>query len=478
MIKKKIAVIGAGPAGITAGYELAKAGHQVLVFETSDQVGGMARSIKLWDQIVDIGPHRFFSSDTRVNELWLELAGKDYEMVDRLTRIYYNRKFYDYPIKAINALKNLGIWEAGLCVLSYIGAVMNRKPIENTFEGWVTDKFGRRLFIHFFKTYSEKLWGISCKELDADFAAQRIKKLSLWEAIKNAVLGGGSKKHKTLVDQFAYPLEGTGMIYNRMQTFIESHGGNVLLKNAVEKIIVKSGKACGLKLVNGDTHEFDYILSSMPLSLAVMKLDEAPNEIVEKAKMLRFRNTIIVYLNVAAKNLFPDNWLYIHSKELEFGRLTNFRNWLPSINGNSPNTILALEYWCYDNDELWKMKDEELIDLAKKEVRLTGLVGKSEILNGSVYHIPRCYPVYSTGYKEILLPIENYLKTLNNIDFIGRYGAFKYNNQDHSILMGILGAENAIAGEKRHNLWDINTDYENYQESSVITKIGLVKKGV
>lgn len=470
----KIAVIGAGPAGMTAAYELSKKLNQIDVFELSPSVGGMAKTIELWNQKVDIGPHRFFSNDTRVNELWLEVVGKDYEMVDRLTRIYYNKKFFHYPIKAFNALTNLGIFKAASCMMYYgIEKISPTKDI-STFEGWVTNRFGKKLYQVFFKTYTEKLWGIPCNILDADFAAQRIKKFSLGEAIKSALFGN-SGKHKTLVDQFAYPHGGTGMVYERMAAFVKSKGGNVFLNTAVKKINTKNGVAFEIELEDGTTKTYDHVISSMPLSLMVSRLPEVPPAIKKAADSLKYRNTIIVYLNVQAKNLFPDNWLYVHSSDLLMGRLTNFRNWVPGLYNKEESTICALEYWCYNEDDFWNWSNEDLIQLGKEELRKTGLIGNAEISDGYVYKIPRCYPVYSTGYKEILKPIEDYLSSVKNLHVIGRYGAFKYNNQDHSILMGKLAAENILNGTK-HNLWEINTDYEDYQESSVITKTGLEKK--
>ncbi|MCO5258655.1 MAG: FAD-dependent oxidoreductase [Crocinitomicaceae bacterium] len=470
----KIAIIGAGPAGMTAAYQLSKEIKDIDLYEATSSVGGMAKSIDLWNQKVDIGPHRFFSNDTRINELWLEVADKDFEMVDRLTRIYYNKRFFHYPIKAFDALKNLGIPKATACIISYGAEKISPTKDTSTFEGWVRNRFGKKLYSIFFKTYTEKLWGIPCNTLDADFAAQRIKKFSLGEAIKTAVFGN-SGKHKTLVDQFAYPHGGTGMIYERMAEFVRMKGGNILLNTPIKRVLTKDNKAYAIELEDGTIKEYDHIISSMPLSLMVTRLPEVPENIKLAASKLNFRNTIIVYLNVQAKDLFPDNWLYVHSADLRMGRLTNFRNWVPQINGQEQSTICALEYWCYDDDDFWKWDSDKLIELGKEELRKTGLIKDAEISDGFVYKIHRCYPVYSKGYKEILTPVEDYLKSIENLHVIGRYGAFKYNNQDHSILMGMLVAEN-ILQNKNHNLWNINTDYDDYQESSVITKTGLVKE--
>lgn len=472
MNRKKVAVIGAGPAGITAAYELAKAGVEVHVYEAAPSVGGLARTLDLWDQKIDIGPHRFFSNDTRVNKLWLEVVGKDYRMVDRLTRIYYKKKFFYYPLKPFDALFKLGVGTATLCMGSYFKERIAPTKQDGSFESWVTGRFGKRLYRIFFKTYTEKLWGISCTELDADFAAQRIKKLSLWEAVKNGIFKGKKNKHKTLVDQFAYPIAGTGMVYERMEKYVNANGGKVNLNTPIERVLTKNNKAYAVELQNGNVVEYDEIISSMPFSLMVSRLPEVPNEIKEKANSLTYRNTVIVFLQVEAKNLFPDNWLYVHANDLQTGRITNFRNWVPEINNGKDTTIIAMEYWCYNEDQLWMDTHEKLIDLGKNELLKTGLIGNAKITDGFVYKIPRCYPVYSRGYKDQLKPVEKYLSSVNNLHVIGRYGAFKYNNQDHSILMGLLAAENITRGTK-HDLWEINTDYEDYQEKSTITASGL-----
>jgi len=475
----KVAVIGAGPAGMTAAYELSK--HlgskisQLDVYEKSDSVGGLSRSIELWDQRVDLGPHRFFSHDTKINRLWLEVVKDRYEIVNRQTRIYYKQRFFDYPIKAFNALRGLGLFEAARCLISYMLERMAPTRDTSTFEGWVTSRFGKRLFTIFFKTYSEKLWGIPCTMLDSDFAAQRIKKLSLFEAIKNALFQGSGNKHATLVDQFAYPVGGTGSVYEAMQTFVENQGGRVLLNTGVEKVITREKKVRSLQLENGEVRVYDQVVSSMPISHLVERLPEVPEEILKLSEKLTFRNTILVYLRVDRSDLFADQWLYVHDPSVEVGRVTNFRNWIPSVYGSSDSTVLCMEYWCYFEDKLWSMEPEQLIKLAADEIVRTGLVSEGEVAEGEIVRLPRCYPVYFSGYRDILEPIEKYLSTLAGLHVIGRYGAYKYNNQDHSILMGLRASENIIEGAE-NNLWSINTDYEVYQEASVITKTGLVTK--
>ena len=470
--KKKVGVVGAGPAGLTAAYLLCKKGFAVDVYEADTEVGGMCKTIELWNNKVDIGPHRFFSNDRRVNELWLDVVGSDYEMVSRLTRIFYKGKYFDYPLKPVNAFVNLGPVETTRCLLSYAQQRFTNGVECDDFERWVTKRFGYRLYSIFFKTYSEKLWGIPCTELDVDFAAQRIKKLSLYEAVKNAFFGGGG--HKTLVDEFAYPVGGTGMVYQKMADKIKEAGGRVMTSTPIKKICVEEGSVKGMQLSNGKELSYDSIISTMPLTHLVRTMDDVPSNVREKVEGLKFRNTIIVYLNIAGKNLFPDNWLYVHSSELRTGRITNFRNWVPQI-CKTDTTILALEFWSNNDEELWQLDDAQLIDLAKKDIQKTGLIGNCTILDGAVYRVPKCYPVYQKGYKQNMDVIQPWLNTIQNLQAIGRYGSFKYNNQDHSILMGILASEN-LAENKSHNLWDVNTDYESYQESTCITKTGLMKQ--
>lgn len=459
---KTIAIVGAGPAGLSAAYKLIKSGIKVDVYDADNQVGGMAKTINLWGQLVDLGPHRFFSKDPRVNNFWLEIVDDEYSMVKRQTRIYYKEKFFDYPLKPFNALKNLGFLESSNCILSFFLAKLIPGKNLSTFEGWVTNRFGSRLFEIFFKSYSEKLWGISCKEIDADFARQRIKKFSLVEAIKSALFGNKTNKHKTLVDQFAYPKHGTGFVYNRIASVIQNHGSKLILNTPIKAI--GSGidnKKPYLKFINGEKKNYDHIISTMPIT-SLIKGMEAPSNVINHAKSLSFRNTILVYLLIKGTNPFPDQWIYIHSSKLKTGRITNFKNWNCSINNKKSETILCLEYWCYEHDNIWKESNENLISLATNEIIKTKLVKSENVKDGYILRVPKCYPLYKSGYKEHLKPIENFLSKQNGLSVIGRYGAFKYNNQDHSILMGILAAENITKGTN-HNLWELNTDYE-YQK--------------
>jgi protoporphyrinogen oxidase len=469
-----IAVIGAGPAGLTAAYVLARATPNVHVYEASSSVGGMARSFELWGQTVDLGPHRYFSRDKRVNQLWLEVVGNDYAMVNRTTRILHKGRFFNYPLDALDALPKLGLVEALRCGLSYAKEKTRRSSTGDSFESWVCQRFGKRLFEIFFKSYSEKLWGIPCSELDADFAAQRIKKFSLGAAIQGALRARNRAQHRTLVDQFAYPLGGTGMVYERMAKSIEDRGGTVLLRTPVQRVLVKDDRAYGIEMPNGEQRHYDTVISTMPLTHLVTRIPDVPSEIRQHADRLTFRNTIVVYLEVMSDGLFDDNWVYVQDPDVLAGRITNFRNWVPELYGERTSSILALEYWCNNDDSLWSKADETLIDLAQKEIRATTLVGNDiPIERGAVYRIPKCYPVYRRGYRDELAPVQKYLSGIDGLQAIGRYGAFKYNNQDHSILMGLLAADNVLNSQE-NDLWGVNCDYDSYQEECRITETGLV----
>lgn len=460
----KIAVIGAGPAGLTAAYELSRRGHEVEIFEASPQVGGMARSFELWETRVDLGPHRFFSGDPRVNTLWHDLVGPDFQMVDRMTRIFHSGKFFDYPLRPMNALARLGLIESARCMMSYAGQTVKnflKPPEKKSFEDWVVAAFGRRLFELFFKDYSEKLWGIACGELDVDFAAQRIQRFSMGRAVLSA-LGLERVIHKTLVHRFPHPLKGAGIIYERMAVRIRERGGVIHLNRPVSGL---GGDGRSLRLADGTTSTYDHIVSTMPLTALCRTLPDLPDALSRPLNQLGYRNTILVYLRIDDPDLFPDQWLYIQSPEVRLGRVTNFRNWPNGQSTPGGHSILALEYWDNADGSLWNSPDEALVKLAGEEIRQIGLLRGAEIEDATVVRVPKCYPVYRKGYRTWLAEIVGHLRTNHpHLSLIGRYGAFKYNNQDHSILMGILAAEN-ISGEANHDLWEVNTDYQSYQES-------------
>jgi protoporphyrinogen oxidase len=464
----KVLIIGAGPAGLSCGYELSKQGIDVEIYEASENVGGMARSFDLWGQKVDLGPHRFFSKEKHVNQFFRELIKEEYTLVNRQTRIFYRNRFFDYPLKLFNVLKNLPFSTIVKILWDYL--LVRIKPIKtpSTFEEWVINRFGEKLFETFFKSYSEKLWGIPCSKIDASWAAQRIKSLSLIDAIIFAIKGDKQNKHKTLVDQFAYPKNGTGQLYENCAKSIIKNGGKIHLNQPVKNVSINSSNTViGIVLKDDTIVEGDIIVSSMPLTSLIKGFINIPSKVSKACDQLYFRNTILVYLEIDAINLFKDNWIYVHSPTVKHGRITNFRNWCPSLYQNKNTSILCLEFWAFESEEIWKMSDEELSQIAKEELRLLDLIPKtSKIIQSKVIRVPKCYPVYEIGYQNHLKVLEEYISEFKNIIPIGRYGAFKYNNQDHSILMGVLAAQNIITNDNI-NLWDINTDTEYQEEGKV-----------
>ena len=467
-----VAVIGAGPAGLAAAYELGKYGIRTELFEASPNVGGMARSFELWGQTVDLGPHRFFSSDARVNRLWLEVVQNEYRMVDRQTRIYYGGVLFDYPLRAANVLKKLGVMESMRCGASYIRQQCRPKRLARSFEEWTIARFGERLFRTFFKTYSEKVWGIPCDRLDADFAAQRIRKLSLFEAVRNSFSRRSSTQHATLIDRFAYPLRGTGSVYEMMAERIQAAGGTIHRNSPVREVVPLPDGSIELSFDSGKRKNYQHVVSSMPLTHLLRALPNVPPEVSAASDALRFRNTILVYLQVESSQLFSDQWLYVHAPELEVGRITNYRNWVPELYGDDPHTILSLELWCNPGDEKWQQPDEVHIKKAIHDLHATGLIKQAQISASCVVRVPNCYPIYDLGYKDQTNVVIKHLLKLPQLHIIGRAGAFKYNNQDHSLLMGILAAENIALG-RENDLWNVNTD-DNYQEAAIIDETGLV----
>jgi len=465
-----IYILGAGPAGLAAAYTLTQQGQSVVVVERDDRVGGLAKSIKYQGFILDYGPHRFYTKLAPVLKLWDDVLGSEQVTVPRLTRIYYGRKYFNYPLKAIETLLALGIVESLRIIGSYAQTRLFPSAHPQNFSEWVSARFGKRLFEIFFEAYTEKLWGIPCTEISADWAAQRIKGLSLLKAIRNALFGNDGKV-KTLIDQFQFPRLGSGQLYDKIEDSLRQYHQSVLLNTEVVQLHHEGQRVTQLTLKNRQTGEESTVacggvISSVPISLLLgqMMTPPPPEQIVSYARSLKFRNTVLVYLMVEGNALFPDNWLYINEPSVQVGRVTNFANWSPDMLPNSHQTPLCCEYWCNFDDPMWQQPEADLVQLAAQELRKIGLLHHEQISGGFIVRLPRTYPIYTGDYQVALTEIQSYLKRFENVQLVGRYGAFKYNNQDHSLLMGILAAENVLTPGK-HNLWAVNSDSDYVEEA-------------
>jgi protoporphyrinogen oxidase len=467
--EKKVVVIGGGPAGLTASYMLSQAGIPSLVLEKDNIVGGISRTVNFKDYRFDIGGHRFFTKIPEVEKFWKDVLGPDFLRRKRLSRIFYNRKFFYYPLKPFNALLGLGIGNCFLVGGSYILARIFPSKNEETFEEWVSNRFGKRLYNIFFKTYTEKVWGIPCNEIRAEWAAQRIKGLSLTSAVKNALIkprnGDRNGVIKTLIDEFDYPKFGPGMMWEAVADRIRENGSEVWLGAEVVGIRTSNGAVTALEVKrNGKTELVagtDFI-SSMPIREAVRKFKPAVSrEFLDAAGSLNYRDFLTVALVIDKAEMFPDNWIYIHDPQVKVGRIQNFKNWSPHMVPTPDKTCVGLEYFCFEGDELWNTPDDRLVEYAKDELEALGFAKKADVEDGTVVRMPKAYPVYDAVYKESLNDVRKFLDGIPNFQLVGRNGQHKYNNQDHSMLTAMLAAENVQGA--RHDLWQVNGDPE-YQE--------------
>jgi protoporphyrinogen oxidase len=441
----------------------------------TDYVGGISRTVNYHGYRFDIGGHRFFSKSQEVEELWTEILGADLLQRSRSSKIYYGGKFYSYPLKPFEALAKLGVGESCFCLFSFLVARINPTRNPKSFEDWVVNQFGRRLFRIFFKTYTEKVWGIPTTELSADWAAQRIKGLSLSAAVINAFKGKSEGAViKTLIDTFSYPRLGPGQMWEKTAADIRFRGGQIEMGETVTKIRHEAGRitsiesngAAGMRSFTAD----QYILS-MPLQETVLAFDPPlPADVVSAGKALRYRDFLTIALVVEGENPFPDNWIYIHEPEVKMGRIQNFKNWSEAMVGRPGTTCLGLEYFCFAGDGLWSAPDSELIELGKRELAQLGLVRAEQIRGGTVVRVEKAYPVYGPGYQAHLDTIRAELGKFSNLHVVGRNGMHKYNNQDHSMMTAMLAVQNIEGG--KFNLWNVNSDAEYHEETPGNDKTG------
>jgi protoporphyrinogen oxidase len=488
-------VIGAGPAGLTAAYLLTKEGIPTTVIETDERyVGGISRTESYKGFLFDIGGHRFFSKSKEVVDLWNEILPDDFIERPRLSRIYYNGRFFSYPLKAFEALNNLGYLESALCVLSYLHKQVFPHEHPDTFHQWVSNQFGERLFSIFFKTYTEKVWGMSCDEISADWAAQRIKGLDLWSAMANALRrsmrphnddanAGNGEIIKSLIESFRYPRKGPGMMWETAALRVRERGGAIHMGHTLERLRYDraSGRwTASARRADGSLAAFtaDAVISSAPIRELCRALDPLPR-CVSAADELRYRDFLTVALVVRNPDIFPDNWIYIHEPSVKVGRIQNFRSWSPEMMPHPGVTCLGLEYFCFEGDGLWGSPDADLIAMATRELAAIGLAQPDEITDGCVVRQRKAYPVYDERYRERVDTIRRELsERYPTLHLVGRNGMHKYNNQDHAMMTAMLTCRNILSGRNLYDVWGVNEDAEYHEAggSGAVEALGSVRQ--
>ena len=442
--EKPVAVLGGGPAGLTAGYLLAKEGRPVIVFEAEDQVGGLAKTEVRDGYRFDLGGHRFFTKSQEVDDLWHEVMKEEFLRRPRMSRIYWRGKFLDYPLQGMDVIKKLGPVELALCLMSYLWAAVKPKGREDNLEQWVSNRFGKRLYRHFFKSYTE-------------WAAQRIKGLSFFAAAKAAFFGNKGNKIKSLISEFHYPRFGPGQMWETMADEIIAHGGEVRLNAPVTKLEVRDGRIEAIE-AGGERIEPGEVISSLPLRATVgLSGVAAPGTVQAAAQGLRYRDFLTVALVIDGEDLFPDNWIYIHEPGVQVGRIQNFRSWSPWMVPDQSKASVGMEYFCFKGDELWESDDDALVELGKREIEQLGLAKASKVERGFVVRVPKAYPMYDEDYSERVDVIKGWLAGVGNLQQVGRNGLHRYNNSDHSMLTAMRAVENIMAGTK-HDLWLVNAE--------------------
>jgi protoporphyrinogen oxidase len=460
-----IAVLGAGPAGLTAGYALARSACPVVVLEADTQVGGIARTVVRDGYRFDLGGHRFFTKSEEVQQLWEDVLGDELLVRDRLSRIFWRGRFIDYPLQLADVVRKVGAVELTRCAASYARALARRarrRHAPETFEDWVCDRFGRRLFELFFKSYTEKVWGVPTSEIRAEWAAQRIRTLSFSRVVRASVLNDGGDV-RSLIERFHYPRLGPGQMWEAMAAEVVGAGGEVRLGTRVTKLELRDGRVAAVH-AGGARIAVSSVISSLALRDAVALADPpAPAAVRRAAAGLRYRDFLTVALIVRGDDLFPDNWIYIHEPGVRVGRIQNFRAWSEAMVPDPSCTCVGMEYFCFEGDDLWDACDDELVARATRELAAIGLARPGRVEGGHVVRVPKAYPIYDADYEARVTTIRAWLGTIENLQQIGRNGLHRYNNSDHSMLTALRAVENARDGAE-HDLWAVNADGEYHEE--------------
>jgi protoporphyrinogen oxidase len=465
-IPQSTLVLGGGPAGLTAGYLLGRAGRDVVVLEAEGQVGGLAKTVERDGYRFDLGGHRFFTKAVEVEALWHEILGDEFLRRPRMSRIYWNKRYLDYPLRGPDVIRKLGPVELARCMGSYLRAAARRDKVDESLEDWVTNRFGRRLYELFFKTYNEKVWGVPPSEIRAEWAAQRIKGLSFFSAAKAAFFGNKGNKVKSLISEFNYPRFGPGQMWEAMTRAIEAQGGEVRLDAPVMRLELAGGRVVEVE-AGGESHTLpDAVISSLPLrELTQMVSPTPPRAVLEAAQGLRYRDFLTVALVVDGRDLFPDNWIYIHEPGVRVGRIQNYRSWSPWMVPDPDKACVGLEYFCFAGDELWSMEDDALVELAATELEKLGLAKRSKVERGFAIRVPKAYPIYDADYAGRVRTIRRWLDGVENLQQVGRNGLHRYNNSDHSMLTAMRAVDNLVAGAE-HDIWAVNAE-SVYHETDV-----------
>jgi protoporphyrinogen oxidase len=471
---QNVTIIGGGPAGLAAARELQRysAEHIPVVYEAGELVGGIARTESHRGFRFDIGGHRFFTKVREVEQFWRETLGEDLIVVPRMSRIFYRGKFYSYPLKLYNALSNIGLYETFRIGMSYLKWKVWPSREEDTFDTWVMNRFGGRLYMHFFRSYTEKVWGVPASTIRADWAAQRIQNLSLTKAVLNAITG--SNNTSSLIERFLYPRLGPGMMWEKARDLVLADGGEVHMRSKVVRLRHDGERVTAVEIeqaaedgaVRRFTVEPDHVINSMALRDLIEAMDPPPPAaVLRAARRLKYRDFLIVTLILNHPDPFPDNWIYVHSPSVKVGRIQNFRAWSPDMTPNDHQASIGMEYFCNEGDELWSMSNEALIDLAGAELEKIGLADRASVVDGAIIRQRKAYPVYDAEYRDALEEVQAWLSGLRNFQTVGRNGLHRYNNQDHSMLTGMLAARN-IVGE-RHDVWSVNLERSYHEEFQV-----------
>jgi protoporphyrinogen oxidase len=463
--ERPVVVLGGGPAGLTAGYLFAKEGKPVIVLEASDQVGGLARTEVRDGYRFDLGGHRFFTKVAEVDQLWHEIMKEEFLRRPRQSRIYWNKKFLEYPLQGMDVIRKLGPVELTRVGLSYLWAAVKPKGREDTVEQWISNRFGKRLYQLFFKTYTEKVWGVPCSELRAEWAAQRIKNLSFLSAAKSAFFGNRGNKITSLISEFNYPRFGPGQMWEQMTEDIRAHSGEVRVNAPVTRLRMDGDRVVEV-VAGGETITPSYVISSLPLrSTVAITEPEAPVDVRDAARGLRYRDFLTVALVIEGKDLFPDNWIYIHEPGVRVGRIQNFRSWSPWMVPDENHASVGLEYFCFEGDELWSMPDDDLVKLATTEIEKLGLAEAADVKFGFAVRVHKAYPIYDAEYAERLDTIRDWLQHIPNLIQVGRNGLHRYNNSDHSMLTAMRAVDNILLGAD-HDIWAVNAESVYHEEHS------------